>query len=576
MRKTRQVISYNISMEKEQDVTVAKSAGFCPGVKRAIDKVLELEAAGKKPVYTIGPLIHNKQVTDMLAAKQITAIDRPQNAADKSGVLVIRAHGITPQFQAEVQACGMEVVDATCPLVKHAQNVIAKFAAEGYHTVIVGDGGHAEVIGLLGYAQGKGTVVSGPQEAAQLPHFDHVNVVSQTTQKESVFFETAEEIKKHADVCQVSNTICQPTKDRQKETIELAKSADLVIVVGGRHSANTARLALLCKGLAPAVQHVETENELDTVQVQHAKKIFITAGASTPNWVIDRVAARVKELRKPNATSIVSDWVAKTWHFLVRNCFYTAFAAAALAYVCMRLEGRPTDARALVFAGLFVFSLTAFNRANESATEKNARFLTVASVLAGLGALVACVLLGKGAFLLGVVCLALGFAYPYRHLLKLQLLSLPGTKDVVTALGWAYACAFLPAYANGLLLRKAAYLAVFYTLLLVFMRSVTLGFSSANKDLIIGRESFYKAFGMKKTKWAVTLILLALTAALATLLTLTWKPALVAMLLAGHLYTVFIVIYYYSKSSTRSVKDETLIDGQFFVLWALSALAAYW
>ena len=140
------------------------------------------------------------------------------------------------------------------------------------------------------------------------------------------------------------------------------------------------------------------------------------------------------------------------------------------------------------------------------------------------------VLLGKGAFLLGVVCLALGFAYPYRHLLKLQLLSLPGTKDVVTALGWAYACAFLPAYANGLLLRKAAYLAVFYTLLLVFMRSVTLGFSSANKDLIIGRESFYKAFGMKKTKWAVTLILLALTAALATLLTLTWKPALVAML----------------------------------------------
>ena len=107
------------------------------------------------------------------------------------------------------------------------------------------------------------------------------------------------------------------------------------------------------------------------------------------------------------------------------------------------------------------------------------------------------------------------------------------------------------------------------------MRSVTLGFTSANKDLIIGRESFYKAFGMTKTKWAVTLILLALTAALGTLLTMTWKPALVAMLLLGHLYTVFIVIYYYSKTTTRSVKDETLIDGQFFVLWALSALAAY-
>lgn len=284
-------------MDKQADVIVAKRAGFCPGVKRAIDKVLELEASGHHPVYTIGPLIHNKQVTQQLAEKQITAIDKPQEAADKNGVLVIRAHGITPEFQKEVESCGMKVVDATCPLVKHAQNVIAQFAAKGYHTIIVGDADHAEVVGLMGYTQGKGIVISGPQEARQLPYFDKVNVVSQTTQKESVFFETAEEIKKHAAVCQVSNTICQPTKDRQKETIELAQSADLVIVVGGKHSANTARLALLCKALAPAVQHVETETELDENLIYKAKKIFITAGASTPSWVIDRVADRVKNLR---------------------------------------------------------------------------------------------------------------------------------------------------------------------------------------------------------------------------------------------------------------------------------------
>lgn len=285
-------------MEKEQDVIVAKSAGFCPGVRRAIDKVFELEAAGKKPVYTIGPLIHNKQVTDMLAEKQITAINTPQEAADKKGVLVIRAHGITPQFQEEIQSSGMEVVDATCLLVKHAQDVIAKYASQGYTTVIVGDGGHAEVIGLLGYAQGKGIVVSGPEEAKKLPFFDKINVVSQTTQKESIFYATAEEIKKHAKECQISNTICAPTKIRQKETIELAKNADFVIVVGGKHSANTARLALLCKGLCPSVQHVETEEELDKELVLKAKKIFITAGASTPNWVIDKVFERVNEMRK--------------------------------------------------------------------------------------------------------------------------------------------------------------------------------------------------------------------------------------------------------------------------------------
>ncbi len=284
-------------MPKKTDIVVAKSAGFCPGVKHAIDQVLALEASGKRPVYTMGPLIHNKQVTQMLEKKDIVAIDTPAQAEDKRGVLVIRAHGITPDFQKEMEACEMPIVDATCPLVKHAQNIIAKFAVRDYHTVIVGDAEHAEVIGLMGYTQGRCHVVSSVEDAKNLPHFDKVNVVSQTTQKESVFYEIAEEVKKHADECQISNTICQPTKDRQKETMEEAKNADFVIVVGGKHSANTARLALLCQGLCPHVQHVETEDELDETFVTTAKKIFITAGASTPSWVIDSVVFRVKTLR---------------------------------------------------------------------------------------------------------------------------------------------------------------------------------------------------------------------------------------------------------------------------------------
>lgn len=282
---------------KKDEIVVAKSAGFCPGVKHAIDQVIALEASGKRPVYTIGPLIHNTQVIEMLAQKKITAIDSPSQATDKRGVLVIRAHGITPDFQKEIESYEMNVLDATCPLVKHAQNIIAKFAVQDYHTVIVGDAKHAEVIGLMGYTQGRCNVVSSVEEARQLPHFDKVNVVSQTTQQESVFYEIAEEIKKHADVCQISNTICQPTKDRQKETIEQAKNADFVIVVGGKHSANTARLAVLCQGLCKHVQHVETEDELDKDLVVNAKKIFITAGASTPSWVIDSVVFYVKTLR---------------------------------------------------------------------------------------------------------------------------------------------------------------------------------------------------------------------------------------------------------------------------------------
>ena len=283
-------------MSKTPQIIVAKSAGFCPGVRKAIDKAMALTVAQKKPVYTLGPLIHNTQAIEMLARENILSVDSPEQAADKHGVLVIRAHGITPQLQHQIESCEMTIVDATCPLVKHAQNLIAKFAEQGYHTVIVGDKAHAEVIGLMGYAQDRVNVVSDLEEAHALPHFDKVHVVSQTTQPEDVFYDIAEEVKKHADFCQISNTICQPTKDRQKETIEQAKNADLVIVVGGKHSANTTRLAQLCQGLTQHVQHVETAEELNPDLIKAANKIFITAGASTPSWVIADVENRVRTI----------------------------------------------------------------------------------------------------------------------------------------------------------------------------------------------------------------------------------------------------------------------------------------
>lgn len=287
-------------MREDKDIIIAKSAGFCPGVKRAIECVLELEKQGLKPIYTIGPLIHNKQVTNSLEAKGIKAIENLSQATDKNGVLVIRAHGITPAFQKEIMNFGMKVVDATCLLVKKVHNVIEEYARQGYETIIVGDGEHAEVIGLMGYTQGKGRVIGSIEEAKNLPYFEKVNVVSQTTQKEAVFLEIANIIKQKAKICNISNTICHPTKQRQTETTQCAKDADLVVVVGGHHSANTARLAKLCSDLCKNVIHVETSDEIDTQKIINSKKIFITAGASTPIWLVEEIAKYIKQLREKN------------------------------------------------------------------------------------------------------------------------------------------------------------------------------------------------------------------------------------------------------------------------------------
>ncbi|MDR0735196.1 MAG: 4-hydroxy-3-methylbut-2-enyl diphosphate reductase [Elusimicrobiota bacterium] len=554
--------------DKDQGVYVAPGAGFCPGVKKAIDRVLELEAAGKKPIYTIGPLIHNKQVSDNLEAKGITAIETPREARDKNGVLVIRAHGVTPNFQNEIEALGMQVIDATCPLVKKAHKVIEEYAAQGYDTVIIGDAGHAEVTGLLGYTRGRGAVAANAEEAGKLPRFAKVNVVAQTTQKEEIFYEAAEVIKAKAGVCRISNTICEPTKQRQRETIENAQTADFVIVVGGRHSANTARLSKLCGELCPKVMHVESAAEIRAEDIASPRKIFITAGASTPNWVIEEVAARVRNLRKRRISPPAL--IEAAWAFIIRSAVYASFASVCLAYVCVKLQNARADAGVFALAGFFVFTLTAFNREESVAYFKSKKYYFAAAVLGAAAVLAAAFRHNIYVWAPTLLFLAMGLAYPFRNKIKL-LSALPGAKDILTALGWCFVCVYAPLAAQGAAFGKSSVLALAYGFLLVFTRSVILSIGAEYKDMMLGKESFYKAFGIKTTQAALTLIIIALSAVLAKLYFMGWKPKLVAFLLLGHAYTIGAAVYFYSRRIPRGTGMETIIDGQFYLL----ALLAY-
>ncbi|MBI2361919.1 MAG: 4-hydroxy-3-methylbut-2-enyl diphosphate reductase [Elusimicrobia bacterium] len=413
-------------MTPESDVVLAKTAGFCPGVKKAIDRVLELAQAGKQPIFTLGPLIHNTQVIEMLEQKGIRAVDALDQVPVGSGVVVLRAHGVTPELEAEVRALGLEVVDATCPLVKHVQSVIRKYAAEGYATVIVGDKGHAEVTGLFGYAGENAYIVAGPEEALELPHFDKVNIVAQTTQEEEVFRRTAEVVRARSRETVVSNTICKPTRDRQRETSELAGAVDLMVIVGAKHSANTARLSALCKRLCPGTVHVETDEELDAGLVRAARRVAITAGASTPSWMTDRVLERVREVRRSQASGARSA-LERALEFLIDSCAYAGLSAVGLTYVCMKLQGCRVDDRLLVMAGLFVFSLHIINRVAQkggvAADSRKSAFvqrfrgpLTVTAVASGLGTMGLALYLDTKLFAVVFLCWFMGALYPFRSL----------------------------------------------------------------------------------------------------------------------------------------------------------------
>ncbi|MEI6461681.1 MAG: 4-hydroxy-3-methylbut-2-enyl diphosphate reductase [Verrucomicrobiota bacterium] len=284
----------------------AKSAGFCWGVERAIDIAREYAQKGRHPVYTDGPLIHNRQMMEVLTGEGIREVGDYSSqaqlavakAADDQAVMVVRAHGISPERRAYLKSLGMEFRDATCPDVGIIAGKVRMHAKKGFKTVIFGDPKHPEVIGLLGYAEGKGHVITSVAEIDALPDLGaQVCMVSQSTMFTDEFEKLAGHLKKRVPAALIFDTICGATKDRQADVVELRRQGcEAIVVIGGRHSANTVKLAKLVELQGLPCFHVETATELDFKAVARYQVVGVTAGASTPAFLIDEVCQRLESL----------------------------------------------------------------------------------------------------------------------------------------------------------------------------------------------------------------------------------------------------------------------------------------
>ena len=273
-------------------VTVAKSAGFCFGVQRAVDKVYALAEQSGKKVYTYGPIIHNDQVVRDLESLGVQVIPDEEALENiHEGIVVIRSHGVPRRIQEKIEAQGLECVDATCPFVKKIHRIVEKETSEGAHVLIAGDPDHPEVMGICGWANGPVSVLKTAEEAENfVPEAGkRVVLVSQTTFNYNKFQELVEICNKKVYSVLVINTICSATEERQAEASRLAGEVDAMIVIGGKHSSNTQKLYEICRQKCRNTYFIETLVDLGFDPFQSFCHVGITAGASTPKKIIEEV-----------------------------------------------------------------------------------------------------------------------------------------------------------------------------------------------------------------------------------------------------------------------------------------------
>ncbi len=502
------------------------------GVRRAVDMVLAAPSSQPEPISTYGPLIHNPQVLDLLKEKGINSLDTIPRQG--SGTTLIRAHGVPPQAQKDLQTAGFKVINATCPRVIRVQTIIRKQSQKGYASIIIGDSVHPEVIGLKGYAGDRGYVVNSLAELAALPSFDHAIIVAQTTQNIE-FYNTVKQwaAEKQAHY-KVYDTICDSTSMRQAEISQLASQVDAILVVGGHNSGNTVRLAEVARQTGKPTYHIESEDDLDLNALAGAEIIGITAGASTPNWVIRKIC-RVLELIP---ASRLSGWKLALFNMqraLLLTNIYVAIGAGCLCYACTRLLGPPQNFPHVLIAILYVLSMHILNNLTGKKSDHyndpvRARFyasnrylLAMLAIFAGGAGLATAYSLGPLPFFVLSAMSITGLSYnlnvvpsSIKQIRYRRIKDIPGSKTVLIAVAWGVVTAILPSLQHPEVASLATAVVFIWSTCMVFVRTAFFDLLDIQGDRIVGKETLPIALGEKQTRVLLKAMLITGATTLAT------------------------------------------------------------
>lgn len=565
-------------------VIVAKTAGFCWGVRRAMDAVLEASTKqGTGPVQTLGPLIHNPQALELIGKRGVAVAEAPDKVAD--GTVVIRAHGIPIQdlrgLKERAKKGELSIVNATCPEVAKVHNKIKKWSPKGYFTVILGSHGHAESVAHRSFAEHGSIIVANMGEAMALPdeQLQKVLIVSQTTFTVKDFHEISDYLRNRAKDVIVENTICEDTWTRQDEAKSLAQAVDYVIVVGGKASSNTKHLAELAHHYGKPVQYVETASELDLKAFKGSETVGVLAGASTPTWLVDEVVDTLEQLG--GGASRLGSFLRAGFGAPVLLAVGSALMTLGVhAWLGLGLTLRFPLITGCYVLGMFLVTPYLDPHGLGAKGPGRARFLErnrAALLSVAIASLVVALSLSAtfGLVPLGVISGATVLGALYKLPLGgRSLRNIPGSKDAVVAVALSVVAVAMPVWFTGRAWDLRVFAALFLVGVLAFARTVVNDIRDMQNDQIVGKETLPILLGKGAAKGVLAAMLGVL---LAGTLWLTFHSrhgvhpmitALILVVCAG--YPLVYLWLYHERFTTGRARFQPGVELSFYLLGLLA------
>ena len=570
-------------------ITLAKHSGFCMGVRNAILRTVQEINSSDEELYVYGPLIHNPQTIAVLNSRGLRTIKNLNEIAGRK--IAIRTHGIPIEEIRILKKCAARVINLTCPRVARVQAIIKKYSGRGYHTIITGDKEHAEVIGLESYAANGVTLISDQKETVSLPAADNYIMVSQTTFDREQFKIIAAGLQRRYPNITVVDTICDSTRYRQEDvTIGVSGDNDTLVVVGGKNSANTKRLAQIGRDSNIRTFHIETESELNPDDFSGSKSVLVTAGTSTPGWIINNVLEKLYTIKFRKGNVFLRSLVFPL-EFVVRTNLLSSAAAFFMTCATLAFSGGAVEYAFPAISFLFIFSMYSINNYFERKSLKLSnpykyviyeRYGIPLLIISIAFMLTSVVLAGRfGPATVSVVaasCL-IGFLYstaPVKTAIKRINIRIFGklyNSKMVTCFGWILISVLLPMPWTGPdVTRMAALSALVFTL--VFLRTILLDLIAFQGDVILGKETMPLWLGTRN----IRIISVVISAAGA--LIFGWFTIINGSY--PYLLFVFNIVYFLVLMNIInrlnyliSLKYELLVDANFIVMIVFYYIARF-